>query len=108
MARSRPDKYILAPDHTIIPEPDLLAWAYWMETADRRVDHTVLIDGSEVSTVFLGLDVTLFSDEPRTFETAWFDKAGDIRGLWRSRTWEEAFSTHQLALVSAREALGVE
>ena len=48
------DKYILVNG---IPklEPDLMKWAQWFETADRRVALTE-IGESRVSTVFLGID----------------------------------------------------
>lgn len=47
--------YILDDNGNPVPEPDLLTWARWMETAERHVDKTE-IAGITISTVFLGTD----------------------------------------------------
>ena len=54
------------------PEPDLMTWALWMEKAERRVALTTLLDGSWVSTVFLGLDHAWGGGPPVLFETCVF------------------------------------
>lgn len=58
----------------VVPAPDLLAWARWFETADRRVARTDLDSGVWVSTVFLGLDHSWSGDGPPiVFETMAFN-----------------------------------
>jgi hypothetical protein len=84
----------------------LLRWAQWYETADRYVMQTRLIDGSRISTVFLGIDHN-HSDKgpPILFETAIF--TGETRRCeWLKRdihecdiksryaTWGEAEEGH--------------
>lgn len=68
-------KYMLRPDHSIERTTDLMKWANWFERAcrdgSRRVARTELLDGSEVSTVFLGLDHDWFGKRPVLFETAY-------------------------------------
>lgn len=55
-------QYILDDDGNPVPEPDLLAWAMWMEYShrskgkDSRIIQQDRIGGVFVSTVFLGLD----------------------------------------------------
>jgi len=53
-------------------EPNPKKWAMWFETADRRVARTMLLDGSVVSTVFLGLDHQFGNGPPLLFETCVF------------------------------------
>lgn len=90
-------KYILGEDgKTPIAEPDLLKWAAWFETADRKVAQTN-VGGKYVSTVFLGVDHQSFSDEePLFFETMVFSD-GDSLDLAcrRYSTWDEALAGHQ-------------
>lgn len=59
--------YILDENKEPQPCQDILAWARWFNTADRRVAFTQIGD-VEVSTVFLGLDHS-FSDVPLLYET---------------------------------------
>lgn len=47
----------------------LLEWARWYENAERTVMRTELIDGSVISTVFLGLDLGWGHGPPQVFET---------------------------------------
>lgn len=49
-------KYILNDRGEPVPEPDLLRWASWFETADRQVGDTHA-EGVRISTVFLGTDM---------------------------------------------------
>lgn len=65
--------YILSASGEPIPEPDIMKWALWFNNADaRRVAHTELPDGTEVSTVFLGLDHSYGHGPPILFETMIF------------------------------------
>jgi len=65
------DHYVLD-GHEPRLETDWMAWAMWFEKADRHVALTVLLDGSEVSTVFLGLDHGWGGGSPVLFETCVF------------------------------------
>lgn len=47
--------YYILNGKQIVPEPDLLSWGKWFQTADRHIAQTV-VGNYEVSTVFLGLD----------------------------------------------------
>ena len=87
-------KFILVgKDHLIAEVRDFLAWAEWMETADRTVKVSTQDDVS-VSTVFLGLDHN-FSGKgpPILFETMVF-VAGEGHDQRRYATWEEAERGH--------------
>jgi len=81
--------------HEPVRVADLLEWAHWFETADRQVMRTDLIDGSTVSTVFLGLDHNFMQKgRPVLFESAlWVDDEGwNVVG--RYCTWAEAEAGH--------------
>ncbi len=95
------DKYILQ-GHVPVVEPDLIAWATWLETADRIVAADDL-DGTElrVSTVFLGLDHQFGNGAPLLFETMIFGGPHDGYQQ-RYSTWDEAIDGHQRALELAR------
>ena len=87
------DKYILE-GHEPVIEPDLMKWAKWFETANRRVAEDV-IGESRVSTVFIGLDHSFgIGKKPLLFETIVF--GGNFDGeLERYSTWEEAELGHK-------------
>ena len=82
--------------HKAIPEPDLMKWAQWFETADRRVAMTELPDGCTVFTSFMGIDYNWGEGSPLLFETM-VRKANeewmDIQR--RYGTWEDAVKGHQ-------------
>ena len=84
---------------TPVPEPDLLTWGKWMETADRVVSQTT-ISGKLVSTVFLGLDHNFGDGEPLLFETMIFSEDGDGMEEYCERytTWLEAELGHKRAI----------
>jgi hypothetical protein len=89
------DRYILTPDHRLVPEPDLFRWAIWFETADRHVDET-MVGPYRVSTVFLGLDHGFFGErstrpDPLIFETMIFDLSREIESAWFSRSFHPSF-----------------
>lgn len=48
--------YILDENHNPVPEPDTLKWAAWFEDVENRIVEQDIIDGVQISTVFLGLD----------------------------------------------------
>jgi len=88
------DRYILD-GHTPVPEPDLMKWAEWLETAERHVAQDEK-GGVRVSTVFLGLDYSFYMSKgnaPILFETMVFGDNSDER-MERYATWEEAEKGH--------------
>ena len=97
------ERYILV-GQTAVPEPDLLTWARWMETAaHRRVALAHLPDGTKVSTVFLGLDHNFMLDgPPMLFETMVF---GGKHDMFQKRycTEEQAKEGHARAVAMCRE-----
>lgn len=46
--------YTCGPDFEPVPEPDVLKWGAWFETADRHLSKTEVMECT-VSTVFLGV-----------------------------------------------------
>lgn len=122
------DRYILTDDHRVVPEPDLLTWAHWFETADRHVTEA-MVGPYRVSTVFLGLDhdfrpfAFVFgecpsSPSPLVFETMIFDHSREVSSPYFSRTfhpsfnfqrryrsWDEAKAGHEYAEKIARRML---
>jgi hypothetical protein len=87
------DRYILD-GHKPVRCTNLLEWAKWMETAPRRVSQT-FVHGSNISTVFLGLDHSYMraGDPPILFETLVF--GGPLDGAQdRYSSWEEAEKGH--------------
>jgi hypothetical protein len=80
-----------------VPEPNILKWAIWMEAADRHVVQDYLLDGVNVSTIFLGLDYGFGYNDHLFFETMIF--GGDHDGYQeRYSTWEEAEEGHKKAI----------
>lgn len=57
------DRYILNEDGEPVPEPDLLAWGRWLETADRQLAED-FVGAVRVSTVFLGIDHRFHGEGP--------------------------------------------
>lgn len=105
------DKYILGGDdgRTPIPVDDLLEWAHWMESGNRRVaeDHVGLY---RVSTVFLGLDhnfhrVFYGDGPPIVFETMVFMGLGEVRDEERCSTWDEAIAQHERIVTRLKREL---
>lgn len=97
--------YILE-GHTPVPVDDVLLWGRWFATADRQVALTTLADGTQVSTVFLGLDHSLRPlGPPLLFETMVF-RDGRDEAYDRYSTWEEAVAGHAAMCTRvSREAL---
>lgn len=85
-------KYILQ-GKTPVFEPDVAKWAKWYETANRVVARTE-INGSSISTVFIGLNHGFQHEDPILFETLIFGGKLDGDGR-RYSTWEEAEKGHQ-------------
>lgn len=74
-----------------------IEWAKWFENVENRIVKKTTIRDIEVSTVFLGLDHSFFSDKkPILFETMIF--GGEQEGYQeRYSTWAEAEEGHQKA-----------
>jgi hypothetical protein len=87
----RPHKFILV-GHEAAPEPNLMRWAAWFETADRHVRDSFQGD-VRVSTVFLGLDHNFGGGPPHLFETMAFI-GHEVVGCERYSTWAEAEEGH--------------
>lgn len=88
-----------------IPEPDLLKWGAWFETANRHVAQD-RVGGIVVSTVFLGLDHSFGCGLPTLFETLVF-RGGDGQDMYRYGSWEEAEAGHK-KIVSEIRAEAIE
>lgn len=96
--------WILDPERRVIAT-DLLGWARWFETGDRRVadDRTAHV---RVSTVFLGINHRFIGDgPPLLFETMGFARDGgdcldDLTRRYAS--WDDAVTGHQAALRRVR------
>lgn len=81
---------------------DLMTWAKWFETANRRVaDET--IDGVRVSTVFLSLDHSFGDGPPMLFETMVFGGPLD-QEQDRCTTWDEAETMHKAMVARVKGA----
>jgi hypothetical protein len=91
------DHYILD-GHTPVAEPDLMAWARWFESSDRRVALTELDNGVNVSTVFLGSDHSFGQGAPILFETMSFGTDEEV--CERYSTWDEARAGHDAIVAS--------
>ena len=77
----------------IIPCPDIIEWGKWMETANRRVARETF-GYSDVSTIFLGIDLHHGDGPPLLFETLVF--GGDLSDeMDRYSTWDEAVLGHK-------------
>ncbi|MGC2658832.1 MAG: hypothetical protein WA324_12815 [Bryobacteraceae bacterium] len=100
------NRYYILVGQSIVPEPDLLTWARWFETAKRHVALTELPGGVKVSTVFLGLDHSFGADEePLLFETMVFGGPHD-QDQYRYPTWAAAEAGHAAVVKRLRNANG--
>jgi len=97
-----PSKYILE-GKIAKPTTDLIQWAKWFEKANRYVRKTDLSDGVSISTVFIGIDYSIFGDKPLLFETMIFGGQHDLF-CKRYSTWEEAENGHEEAIKLIFEA----
>jgi hypothetical protein len=103
--------------HTPVPIEDTLAWARWFETDEKRRVASTSINGWKVSTVFLGIDQSLFSERPMIFETMIFSETEKVHAKLfnksfrksmdnycrRYATWDEAVAGHEEAVKMIRE-----
>ena len=91
--------------HAVIPT-DLMTWARWLEKAECRVARET-VAGSEISTVFLGLNHQWGQGPPLLFETMVFGGPLD-QEQERYSTWEEAETGHRAMVGRVRAAEGGE
>jgi hypothetical protein len=103
--------YVLGLDGGVVPIDDLLLWAQWFETADRRVAYDV-VGPWRVSTVFLSLDHGFGRDEgpPVLWETMVFGSGeGHRRDEWchRYTSREEALLGHATTVALVRTEVEV-
>jgi len=85
------DHYILK-GHEAVPA-DLMTWAKWYETGNRRVADDSVGD-IRVSTVFLGLNHNYGEGPPTLYETMVFGGPHDQEWEERYCTWDEAVAGH--------------
>jgi hypothetical protein len=85
------DTYILK-GHEPVPCDDIMWWAWWFETADRRVRDTAR-DDVRVSTIFLAVDHG-FGGRKELFETMLFVNGSSV-DCERYSTWSEAEEGHE-------------
>ena len=102
------DKYIIQ-DGKVVPEPDLIKWAMWFETADRHVALDKLPGGISVSTVFLGLDHRFTrqgQEDPILWET--LITGGQFNeGMARYTSVEAALHGHKVAVAKIKSELNL-
>jgi hypothetical protein len=98
-------RYILDENGEPVLCEDLMEWAMWMGTGERRVDFTDLI-GIRVSTVFLGIDHNFSGHGPPVlWETMVF---GEEEGGTRERRYTsraEAIAGHAETVAAVKEAM---
>lgn len=96
------DKYIFE-NGIVRLEPDLLVWALWFESHERRLLRSI-VGRSRVSTVFLGMDHRYDEGTPLLFETMIF---GHIETLnercWRYETALLARRHHEVVVEMLKE-----
>ena len=86
------DKYILD-GKKVVPVADLLEWAKWFESCDRRIARDEK-NGVVVSTIFLGLDHQFGGGPPLLFQTVASGGPHD-QDQERYSTWEDAEAGHK-------------
>src|SRR5215475_12780845 len=93
----RIDRYILDEHGEPKPEPDLMKWARWFETAERHVGNTTLPGGIRISTIFLDLDHSFsFTEDakPMLWETIVFKPDRESMSMQRYRSRAAAIAGH--------------
>ena len=97
------DRYYILVNHQPVPCDDMIVWALWFSTSDRKVACTP-VHNVNVSTVCIGLDHNFSGvGPPLIFETMIFG-GGEDGWCERCSTWAEAESVHREAMHVARRA----
>lgn len=91
-------------NHNVIPCPDMLTWARFVDADENRLVARDVIGDARVSTVFLGLNHG-FGGPALWFETMVFGGPRDGEQE-RYATWEEAVAGHYRAVLRERGAVG--
>ena len=94
------DTYVLDKNNNVIPEPNLIRWATWLESADRKIARETIGD-SDISTVFLGIDHSFGVGDPLLFETMVFGGQFDDEQE-RCGTMAGAIKMHDLMCAKVR------
>ena len=111
-------KYILDGHKAVLCDDDLMKWAKWLETTDRKVARTDIpvpqwkyllgkifkikkYEPIRISTVFLGLNHCFREGTPLLFETMVFGGKLDEE-MERYSTWEEAEEGHKRWVAKAK------
>jgi len=98
--------YILDADNRPIAV-DLMTWAKWFETADRRVAYTEITSQCFVSTVFLGTDHRFGRDGPPILFETMICTNGEWGDQWRYCTWDDALTNHKAIVKRLRKQQGI-
>lgn len=95
----RPLYYILK-DKKIVPVNDVMEWSYHYENRrkNRRVGYKICLDGTTISTVFLGIDHSMMGEElPVLFETMVFPYPCEIaRLLSKEDNWDREMQRYEI------------
>lgn len=97
--------YVLDDNRAPRPARSVIEWGEFFETFDRRRVAETMVGATRVSTVFIGVDLSLTSRaRPVLFETMLFtdDEQGGVFG--RTATWDEAVEMHAAAVASVEVA----
>ncbi len=94
-------RYVLDAEGEPHPEPDLLKWGAWFETADRVLKQD-WIGSVYVSTVFLGMDHNWVAGPPLLWESMAFSDGEDIEQD-RYSTRAEAIAGHERMVAHVRK-----
>jgi hypothetical protein len=99
-------RYYILHGGEVVEEPDYTKWAKWHEDSYRQVCRVATTQGQygTVSTVFLGINMTLSKDQPPLlFETrvegGWLDGQAE-----RYSTLEQAKAGHQAWVTRVHQA----
>lgn len=108
------NKFILDAQGNPVPERNLLKWAKWYETADRRVKQE-WVENVRISTVFTGIDMGwrfIMEGEkmvhiPILWETMTFSNNRELHELMDrcSGNREQAEAMHERMVRKVKEAL---
>jgi len=98
------DKYILNDLGEPIPALDLLAWAQWFETSNRKVAMTEISRGVKVSTVFLGLAHGFDGNSPILWETMVFGGPNNQEMDRCSGSRKQAEAMHEAMILKLKGA----
>ena len=85
--------------------PGLLAWARWMEKAERAGSlqlNWTQVGSADVSTVFLGVALGRYKRKPLVFETLITTEDGEGHVVGRCGSVKEALAMHDNAVLTLR------